>query len=714
MQGKVTAPRLNRLALEASPYLRQHGANPVDWFPWGDEALTLARKTDKPILLSVGYAACHWCHVMERESFEDDAIAALMNEHFVCIKVDREERPDLDQIYQVVVQLMGQGGGWPLTVFLTPDERPFYGGTYFPPADKYGRPGFPRVLAALAEAYRERRSEITGQADELTRAITRVTQDVTQDVTQGVTRDVGGEAGASAALTSEALGAAAARVAKNFDDEHGGFGHRPKFPNTMALDILLRRAVDERDAGAERRVRLALDGMRAGGIWDQLGGGFHRYSTDEAWLVPHFEKMLYDNALLLRLYADAFRSFGDERYRQTSLDIAAYLEREMTDAGGAFYSSQDADSEGEEGRYFVWSRGEVAALLVGDADAFRVLEAFFGLTEEGNFEESGTCVLHEARSIGAVAEELGLDDSVARAALERGKVALLRARAARVRPLRDDKILASWNALLIGALAGASRTLAAPKLLAMAERAFAFVERELLVAVGERLRPRRLSMDGQGKGQGFLDDVGFLACAALDLYGATGAPRYVDVATRIVRGGLAHFHDGEHGDFFFTPDDAPALLVRAKDPFDHAIPSGVSMLTSALLRLEALTGEDASRARVALERLAPMALKQPLGMSQTVNVLSAMVSGFTEIVIVGRRASPEAQALADAAFRSPGDAGARVVAWLDPDDPETRAACRALADGKGGGPVAAAYVCRGRACSAPVSAPADLRALLAG
>src|SRR6185312_9242144 len=329
----------NRLAHEASPYLQQHAQNPVDWYPWGAEALERSKREDKPILLRVGYSACHWCHVMEHESFEDERIASLMNEHFVCIKVDREERPDIDQIYQLTVQLLGRSGGWPLTVFLTPDQKPFFAGTYFPPVPRHGMPAFPQVLLAVAEAYREKRDEIDLQAREIADAIGQVAKPESK----------AGE------ISPALLATAAARLATRFDDEHGGFGHRPKFPSTMSLDVLLA----SRDVRSRARVKKALDAMRTGGIYDQLGGGFHRYSTDERWLVPHFEKMLYDNALLLRLYVDGWRVFGDERYAATAREIVAYLRREMLDPSGGFYATQDADSEGEEGKFFVWTQDEI-------------------------------------------------------------------------------------------------------------------------------------------------------------------------------------------------------------------------------------------------------------------------------------------------------------------------------------------------------------------
>ncbi len=690
----------NRLAQEASPYLRQHATNPVDWFPWGEEAIARAKERDVPILLSIGYSACHWCHVMERESFEDEAIAAKMNELFVSVKVDREERPDLDQIYQLVVQIMGRSGGWPLTVFLTPDQRPFFGGTYFPPTDRYGVPGFTKILDAVAGAYRERRDEVTLQAGELTQAIAEVTNE--RKSTSGVPLD------------GTLLRRTADRLSARFDDRHGGFGSRPKFPNTMALDVLLRRAALEGDARAESRVRLTLDAMRAGGIYDQLGGGFHRYSTDEKWLVPHFEKMLYDNALLLRSYADGFRALGEEAHAATVRDIAAYLAREMRDPGGAFYATQDADSEGEEGKFFVWDEAEIRAALDGESEeAMRTVLAHFGVRSEGNFEETKKTVLAVEKTVPMLAVQLGLAPSTILATLERTKARLLEARRARVAPFRDEKILASWNGLLVASLADAGALLDAPELVEMARGAFAFVEARLTVreADGARLRVLRLAKDGAVKGPGFLDDHAFFAWAALALYEATGEPRYVQTARSAADAILAHFVDDATPGFFFTPDDGEALIHRAKDAFDNAIPSGQAIATRVLLHLGTLV--DASygeRARRELEHLAPLALDNPFGFAETVGALDRLVRGSVDVVLVGGRSDTRTCALAREVFRAylPN----RTLAWVDPEDDASRAACALLAEGKEAKDTPVAYVCRGRTCSLPVAEASALAELL--
>jgi uncharacterized protein YyaL (SSP411 family) len=685
--------RTNRLASEASPYLQQHARNPVDWYAWGPEALAVAKREDKPILLSIGYSACHWCHVMERESFEDEAIAKKMNELFVNVKVDREERPDLDQIYQLVVQLMGRNGGWPLTVFLTPDQKPFFGGTYFPNAPRYGMPGFGQLLGAIAEAYRDRRDEIAEQADEITQAIA-----------GAIARVDGGSGGAPG---PDLLERAAAKLSARFDDVNGGLGSRPKFPNTMSLDVLLRRGALESDDVAKARVKKALEKMAAGGIHDHLGGGFHRYSTDEKWLVPHFEKMLYDNSLLLRLYADGFRVFGEEAFATTAKSIAAYVAREMTDPGGGFYATQDADSEGEEGKYFVWSEDEIRTVLAADEEAATLAVAYFDVTPGGNFEHSGKTVLATPRPLEEVTRELGIDPAAARAAIARAKRRLLAARDGRIKPFRDEKILAGWNGLMISALADAGALLGDPTLVDLAKRAYAFVDAKLVVD-GRVLRHAKADVV---KGPGFLDDHAFVARAALDLYEVTGEPAYVGKARAIADAIVTHFADAKDGGFFFTPDDGEALIHRAKDPFDHAIPSGASVACEVLLRLGTLV--DASlgaSATIELERLASAAVDNPLGMGQTVCALDRLVRGSVDVLLVGAPDDPRTRALAAATFRA--YAPNRTVAWLA-DDEASRVACSALAEGKAIPAAPAAYVCRNRTCSPPITDPAALRTLLA-
>ena len=684
----------NRLASEASPYLQQHAHNPVDWFPWGEEALSKATREDKPILLSIGYSACHWCHVMERESFEDAGIAEQMNADFVAIKVDREERPDLDQIYQLVVQLMGRSGGWPLTVFLTPDQKPFFAGTYFPPRDRYGISGFPTVLTALADIYRTRRGDVEKSAREISQALSKI----------GELRPPTG----AAELGPDLLDRTTKKLLGRFDPHHGGFGNRPKFPNTMCLDVLLRRGIQERFEHARDSVRLALRGMRAGGIWDQLGGGFHRYSTDERWLVPHFEKMLYDNALLLRLYTDAFRAFHDDAYAATARDIGTYLLREMESPGGGFFASQDADSEGEEGKFFVWDEEEIRAALEGDELAADTAVLHYGVTDEGNFESTRKTVLHQNGLLRAVASELEKPLAEVEAALLRAREKLRITREKREKPFRDEKILASWNALVIGALADAASVLGRPELLAAAVRAFDRVEKDLVTSRGVE----RLVKDGVVRGPGFLDDYAYLASAALDLYDATGTRRYVDVAKRLADQIMARFWDDAGGGFYFSPSDGEKLITRNKDPFDQAVPSGGSIAALVLLRLAAMVDETyVEPARRYLERVAPNALDNPFAFGQTIGVLDRLVRGSVDVVILGAKGDPRAEALHRAALARylPN----RNVAWADPSDPASLAAAPRLTGQKPAGSAPSAFVCRDRTCSAPVTTPEELTALLA-
>ena len=684
----------NRLSRESSPYLLQHANNPVDWYPWGAEALERARREDKPILLSIGYAACHWCHVMEHESFEDEAIAALMNERFINIKVDREERPDLDQIYQLVVQLTRGSGGWPLTVFLTPDQRPFFAGTYFPPKEKYGMPGFPQILTALANAYATQRGEVEDQAQEITQAIVGVHR------TEPGLPDVG----------PDVLRRAAKPLTERFDDQNGGFGKRPKFPNTMALDILLRVGVIDGDSAAQAHVKLALDHMRAGGIWDHLRGGFHRYSTDERWLVPHFEKMLYDNALLLRLYVDGWRAFGTPAYAETAREIVGYLFAEMRDESGGFFASQDADSEGHEGTFFVWTPSDLEA-AVSAGTAREAARLHFGITPQGNFEKSGATVLSEVKPMGVVAAELGVTLTEATTALGEAKRAMLTYREKRERPTRDDKVLASWNGLLLGALADAGRALDEPSWVAAAQKGFDAISEKLM----HDGRVSRYFKDGAAASDrpGFLDDQAYFGNAALDLFEATGEPRYAAAARDICTAMVEHHRDRSEGGFWFSPDDGDTLITRTKDAYDQASPSAAAM--AALLCLRVGTTSDESLfapGEKQLQLLAGAAMTTAMGMSQTLLVLDRLVRGSTDVVLVGPVDSPATRALADVAFRKylPN----RSVIHVDPARPDSLAAAPIAAAGKPGDATATvAYVCRGRACSAPVRDAAALEALLA-
>jgi uncharacterized protein YyaL (SSP411 family) len=683
----------NRLAREASPYLQQHAGNPVDWYPWGEEALAVAKREDKPILLSIGYSACHWCHVMERESFEDEATAARMNAGYVCIKVDREERPDLDQIYQLVVQLMGRSGGWPLTVFLTPDQKPFFGGTYFPPVDRYGMPGFPKMLAAVLEAFRTKRGEIDEQAAEITQAI--------------ATATAGEARGGPVAITPDLLAEAAKRLQGRFDDTNGGFGSRPKFPSTMALAVMLRHGVVNEDERALQRVVFALDRMRAGGVYDQLGGGFHRYSTDEKWLVPHFEKMLYDNALLLRLYVDAWRATKHARFADTAREIVEYVQREMTHEGGAFFSTQDADSEGEEGKFFVWTPAEVRAVLGEDAE---LAMARWGVTDEGNFEESGATVLHEAATVADLAVRFERAPSEIEAALARARTRLREAREKRVKPFRDEKVLACWNGLMIGALADAGAALGDDAMIARAARALAFVKGTMIT--GDALN--RVAKDGAVKSSpAFLDDYAYLADAALDLYEATGDLAHLAFARRLAERIATRFWDRAAQALFFTPEGGEALIHRAKDPFDHATPSATAIACKVFLRLPASREGEPPYGKIAalqLEALAAAAIENPFGMSEALLAMDRLARGEVTIVIAGNIDDARTKDLARVAHQT--FVASRDLVWLDGE--VARGTFVALAEGKTAGPDGAprGYVCRGQTCSLPVGTGEELRRLV--
>jgi uncharacterized protein YyaL (SSP411 family) len=543
----------NALAQETSPYLRQHAENPVDWLPWGPEALARARERGVPLLVSIGYSACHWCHVMEHESFEDPATAAVMNEEFVCVKVDREERPDVDALYMEAVQGMTGHGGWPLNVFLTPEQVPFYGGTYFPPEPRPGMPAWTQVLQAIAEMWREQADEIRAGGERL-RA------------------QLGGGAllsPSSAPFEAGALDSAVASLRESFDSRHGGFGGAPKFPQASVLEFLL--AHGERDMAL-----FTLRAMAGGGIHDQVGGGFHRYAVDATWTVPHFEKMLYDNALLARVYLHGYRLAGEDHFADVCRDTLDWVLREMQGPEGGFYSALDADSEGVEGRYYVWTVAELRDVLGEDAPA---AIAWLGATEEGNFVDP-----HHPQPGWNVLEDRG--PRPAQDVCERIRARLLAAREQRVRPGLDDKRLTSWNALTLAALADAGSVLDEPRYLAAAERCAAFILRD-----GEG-RLLRTYSEGQARLGGYLEDHAFLLEALLTLFEATCEEHWLDEARVLADEMLTRFADPERGGFFSTASDAEALIVRRKDLEDSPIPSGSSSAAFGLLRLGRLTGEQ--------------------------------------------------------------------------------------------------------------------------
>ncbi|MCG8556395.1 MAG: thioredoxin domain-containing protein [Proteobacteria bacterium] len=682
----------NRLAAEKSPYLLQHAANPVDWYPWSREAFERSVAHDKPILLSVGYSACHWCHVMAHECFEDKDIAAQMNELFINIKVDREERPDVDQVYQLVVQLLGRSGGWPLTVFLTPERKPFFGGTYFPPQDRYGMPGFPTVLSSVARGFREQRSELERSAAEVTRRIAEI-------AAPGTLRAEPAESSLRTAVSS---------LRRQADEQHGGFGDAPKFPNSMNLELLLRGHRRGFGSACLEHVRRSLDRMRAGGIYDQLGGGFHRYSTDARWLVPHFEKMLYDNALLTRIYLDAFRATGEERYADTVRETLAYVQREMLSPEGAFFATQDADSEGREGVFFVWNPKQLEREL--QPDEARAAALLYGVSEEGNFEE-GQSVLHENRPLAAVAKQLDRSEPQVQTLLSSARHKLWQARERRPRPFRDEKILASWNGLMIGAVAEAGGALGEPGLVETAARALSFCRGSLM----QQASLSRIYMGGASATAAFLDDYANLANAAIDVYENSFEESALEFADELVQAALDRFWDWEHSVFWYTPAGGEALIVRCQDVFDGAVPSATSSMCRAMLRLHALGGQEQllQRVELVLRALGPRAADNPMGYGNLLCVMDSYFAGATQIVLVGKRSDPALQDLARAVRGSylphrallfrPSDAPRTALPWL----PDFAATLEAR-DGR-----ATAYVCRQRSCSAPVTDPEQLMQMLA-
>jgi uncharacterized protein YyaL (SSP411 family) len=679
----------NRLAGETSPYLLQHAHNPVDWYPWGEEALERSKREDRPILLSIGYSACHWCHVMERESFEDEAIARQMNEQFVCVKVDREERPDRDQIYMSAVQMMTRHGGWPLTVFLTPDLVPFYGGTYFPPEDRHQMPGFPTILNAVSEAYRTRPDEVRQSAGEILSELRRMTA----------------APESSEAINAQLLENAYRGLARSYDPRHGGFGGAPKFPSSMSLDFLLRAWRRTGDARALEMVAHSCRQMAAGGLYDQLGGGFHRYSTDARWLVPHFEKMLYDHALLTRLYLHAHQATGEAFFRRVAEETLRYVGREMLDDSGAFYSTQDADSEGVEGKFFVWDREEVESLL-GPEDA-RLFCAYFDVTEGGNFEERN--ILNVPRPAADVAREQRVTHERLAEAVERGRGILFTERERRVKPGRDEKVITAWNGLMLEAFAEAAAVLDREDYRETAERNAEFIL-ETLVSDGLLLHVYK---DGRAKHVGFLDDYAFVVSGLVTLYETTGRLRWLEAASRLADKMVEEFWDEDGGGFFYNGASGEKLIVRNKDYFDNAIPSGNSVAAEALLRLSVLTGnEDYRRKAVNVLRLVRDAVERyPSAFGYALGAVDFYTSTPKEVVIVpGDDAGQAARLTREVWGRYLPN---KVVALASGEDGAAELV-PLLRERTAVGGRATAYVCESYACLRPVNTPEELAAQLEG
>ncbi len=660
--------------------------NPVDWYPWGEAAFKKARDEGKPILLSIGYSTCHWCHVMERESFEDEKVGEFLKQHFVAIKLDREERPDVDKIYMTAVQAMGQGGGWPLNVFLTPDLKPFYGGTYFPASPKFGRPSFLQLVGRIAELWVEKRADLTASAGQIAGQLKTLAEH---------------EANPDAALMPLVLTNALQRLVAEYDPRHGGFGRAPKFPRPSQPAFILREAVRQGNQEAVKAVLHTCERMAAGGMYDQLGGGFARYSVDEKWLVPHFEKMLYDNAQLLHLYLDAYLVSGEARHAAVAKDIVRYVLRDMTHPEGGFYSAEDADSEGQEGKFYCWTKAELGARL--SAEEFKVAERYFGITEEGNFEDhSHPAPLKQLNVLSIVDAKLSPAEVKLLAA---AKAKLFAAQRKRIRPHLDDKVLASWNGLMLGAIARAGIVLGEPAYLAAAERNLAFLQSKLWDAKTRTLYHRW--RDGERDSVQLLDSHAYLLEGVLHLYEATLNPKHLDFALALEQTMTAKFYDAAQGGFYQSPAGSADLLFRAKEDYDGAEPSGNNVATLAQLRLAAITDDQAMRGRAekTLRLFAERLQRLPQAVPNLLLALDFFLHEPFRVVI----ASPaKADAKAGAALLRAAHGVYQPNKVVLGNTGAVEASAKALPVKE----VAVVYLCTGTACQPPTSDPAKVKAML--
>ncbi len=681
----------NRLFLESSPYLLQHAHNPVNWFPWGDEAFAVARRLGRPVVLSVGYSTCHWCHVMEEESFDDEEIARYLNENYVIIKVDREERPDVDAIYMSAVQTLTGSGGWPMTVWLTPERKPFFGGTYFPArdGDRGARVGFLTLLRRLRQAY-------AGEAEKVA--------EVSAELTETIRRNLAPQPGAKSLPGAKVLETAASYYRSRYDATNGGLAGAPKFPSSLPVRFLLRYHRRTQDAEALGMAQRTLEKMAAGGIYDHVGGGFHRYSTDERWLIPHFEKMLYDNALLAMAYLEGYQATGREEFAGVAREILRYVERDMTSPEGGFYSATDADSltpsgEREEGLFFTWTAHEIRAAL--GAERARVVGAYYGLTAGGNFE--GRNILHVTRPFAEIGRDLGLSPDKVRAVVNESKELLYAARAKRPHPLRDEKILTAWNGLMIGALARAAFILGDERYAQRAARASDFI----LTRMRKDGRLLRSYKNGEARHNAYLDDYAFLIAGLLDLYEATGQPRWLQAALAL-DATLKRFHEDEqHGGYFMTSDDHESLLAREKPGYDGAEPSGNSVQASNLVRLHEFTTDDRYRRRGerTLSAFGAHLAKAPGALSEMLLVADFRLDTPKEIVIVTAASRKQAEPLL-ARLRATFLPNRVLVVAAEGEDLAAQARLVPLLRGKTtrqGQPTA--YVCERRLCKFPTSDP---------
>ena len=688
-QQNNTPKHTNRLINETSPYLLQHAHNPVDWYAWGEEALAQAKAENKPIHLSVGYRACHWCHVMESESFEDEATAAIMNANFINIKVDREERPDIDSIYMAAVQAMTRHGGWPMTVFLTPDGAPFYGGTYFPPEPRHGLPSFTQVLHSVASAYRERPDDVTASAAQLRDHLREITD------TQ-IPRT---------AINARLLNHAAESQMSQYDKRFGGYGNAPKFPQAMMLEMVLRHWHRSGDQTALNQIEHTVRAMANGGIYDQLGGGFARYSVDAYWLVPHFEKMLYDNALLSRLYLDVFQATGDPFFRRIAEETFTYILRDMTSPDGGFYASEDADSEGEEGTFYIWTPAEIRAAL--DTNQAELALRYWDVTERGNFEQRN--ILSVPRDVAVVAREFNLAPAELLQQLDEIRATLLDIRSQRERPARDEKILAAWNGMMLRAFALAARVLNRADYRQVAERNGDFLLTKLVVDG----RLRRSYKDEQAKFNGYLEDYANVADGMLALYEATFERRWLDAAVNLAETMTDLFWDAERNTFFDTAADHEELVTRPRDVYDNATPSGMSVAVDVLLHLSLLLERPdfGQFAQAVLDDLSGGMAQVPGAFGRLLSAADFALSEPREIAIIGELDAPDTLALLAAVYTPylPN----KMVAGRAPTDDASAAAIPLLAERPTRDGAATAYVCIRHACQNPTTDAAELAAQLA-
>ncbi|MFH1717178.1 MAG: thioredoxin domain-containing protein [Planctomycetota bacterium] len=686
-----TTKHTNRLINESSPYLLQHAHNPVDWYPWGAEAFERAKRQDKPIFLSIGYSTCHWCHVMERESFENEHIAKIMNDNFVCIKVDREQRPDVDEIYMNAVVMTTGSGGWPLSVFLTPEGKPFFGGTYFPPEDIYGRPGFGRVLLSVADAWKDRRQELVDSAGKLS----------------GFLKSSGAPA-EKTNLSPKTLKKAFDQFGEMFDVVNGGFGAAPKFPQPTNLSMLLCYWHRTNDIQALQMVEKTLEEMAEGGIYDHIGGGFHRYATDARWLVPHFEKMLYDQALLSKVYLQAYQITENRKYADIAREIFDYVLRDMTDPDGGFYSAEDADSEGEEGTFYLWDRKQITSIL--DKEQARLFNAYYGVTDAGNFEK-GKTILNITKSVDELQREFQMDRTAVVTTLESARVMLFEERAKRIRPHRDDKVITAWNGLMISSLAYGGAVLEERKYVEAAERAAEFV----LGTLHRNGRLMRYYRDGQVVGQGFLDDYAFMTMALEDIYEATFDAKWLIEANKLAEEMIELFADDDGGGFFLTGKDSEKLIARTRPGSDGAIPSGNSVAALALLKLGRLTMNQNFTKQGAgiLEAFSAQLEKSPAYSSAMLAALDFHLGPTQEIVIAGKRDASDTRQM----LRSVRGKFLPRAAVLLHDQNETGSVIYEIVpfvkNQTAVGSRATAYVCQNYVCNKPVNSAGELEDLLA-